>query len=37
MDAACRNFVDMYTLTGRAQLSRFWEKANDLEQMHQPL
>lgn len=36
-DAAWRNFVDMYTLTGRAQLSKCWKKSNSLAQKHQPL
>lgn len=37
MDAAWRNFVDMYTLTGRAQLSKCWKESNSLAQKHQPL
>lgn len=36
-DAAWLNFVDMYTLTGRAQLSKCWKKSNSLAQKHQPL
>lgn len=36
-DTAWRNFIDMYTLTGKAQLTKCWKKTNSLVQKHQPL
>lgn len=36
-DTAWRNFVDLYNLTGKAQLTKCWKKSNSLMQKHHPL